>query len=77
MRVLTILAVAALSTAASHIYFSTKLADKELQLVEAQGDAAFERERAQKLLSGGRWVRTYDERNGISTYRFAARKEQR
>lgn len=72
-----VLAALLLSTAASHIYFTNKLADKELQLVTAQGDAAFERERAQKLLSRGRWVRDIDPDTQISTYRFAARKEQR
>jgi len=64
-------------TAGGSIWANEKFMDYELQLAEARGDANFERERAQKLLSRGRWIRTIDEKTGASTYRFATRKEQR
>ena len=59
------------------IWVTEKFFDYELQLVDARGEANFERERAQKLLSRGRWIRTIDEKTGVSTYRFAKQKEQR
>ncbi len=60
-----------------YLWQELRLQARQLALVEAQGDAAAARETMQKLLSKGRFIRTYNADTGASTYRFAAAKEQR
>lgn len=53
-------------------YSAYRFNDYENQIVDLQDRVEFAERTQQALLSGGRWVRKYDARNGSSTYTFQA-----
>lgn len=75
MRVILVLLVSGLIVAGGWVQLQFMYYENELS--SAHVDAELANEALQRVLSRGRWVRTYDSKTGASSYRFAARKEQR
>ncbi len=60
-----------------HIWATYRFVQYEQRLADAVVEASIARDSRDQLLSKGRWIRTFDAKTGMSTYRFAARGEQR
>lgn len=59
------------------VWAQTRFMQYEQTIAELHVDIEIEKETTQKLMSRGRWIRSYDSSTGYSSYRWARNNEQR